>query len=145
MSTKPGTTGKRDYLGGRYSPDLEVVRPHEQVGNAGPHHANNPLIEVLGFGIGYSSFQGCVDHAVHTIDLFLLGQHRDVVLEGVWNPEIFAADVGNSLVGVPVLLFRQCLVDAVIEVAVMGEYDVSADVVQLERRSIAGQLGVQCS
>lgn len=67
--------GKRDYLCGRYSPNLEVVRPHEQVGNSGPHHANNPLIEVLGFGIGYSSFQRCVDHAVHTIDLFLLGQH----------------------------------------------------------------------
>lgn len=42
---------------------------------------------------------------------------------------------------VPVLLFGQCLIDAVIEITVMREYDMSADVVQLDEQSIASQLG----
>jgi hypothetical protein len=37
-------------------------------------------------------------------------------------------------VGVPVLLFRECLVDAVVEVLVVGEDNMAADVVELGGR-----------
>lgn len=52
-------------------------------------------------------------------------------MEGVWDPEALASDVGDTLVGVPVSLFGQCLVDAVVEVFVVGENDMAADIVEL--------------
>jgi hypothetical protein len=42
-----------------------------------------------------------------------------------------AADVGDALVGVPVVLLGQRLVDAVVEVLVVGEDDMATDVVEL--------------
>ena len=121
----------RSYLGGRDSPDLVVVRAHEDVGNTDTHHTDDPLIEVLGLGVGHASLQGSVNHAIDALDLLLLGQHGDVVLEGVGDPFVLAADVGDTLVSVPVLLLGEGLVDAVIEVLVVGEDNVAADVVQL--------------
>jgi hypothetical protein len=42
-----------------------------------------------------------------------------------------AADVRDTLVGVPVFLARQRLVDAVIKVLVVGEDDMATDIVEL--------------
>jgi hypothetical protein len=81
------------YLGGGHSPDLVVVRPHENVRNTLADVAQNPLIEVLGLGGGHARLEGGVDHAVHACDLVLLGEHGDVVLEGVGDPEALVADV----------------------------------------------------
>ena len=66
--------------------------------------------------------------------MVLLGQHGDVVLEGVRDPETLVADVRDTLVGVPVLLLGQGLVNAVVEVLVVGEDNVATNIVQLQNR-----------
>lgn len=124
------------YLGGRYSPDLVVVGAHEEVGNTNAHHADNPLIEVLGLGVGHASLQSGIDHAVNAPDLLLLGKHGDVVLERVGNPFALATNVGDTLVGVPIVILGESLVNAVVEVFVVGENNVATDVVQLPRMSV---------
>jgi hypothetical protein len=121
----------RIYLGGGNGPDLVVVGSHEEVGNTGTHHADNPLIEVLGLGVGNTGLKGSINHAVNALDLLSLGQHGDVVLEGVGNPLLLAANVGDTLVGVPILIPGKGLVDAVVEVLIVGEDNVTTDIVQL--------------
>jgi hypothetical protein len=54
---------------------------------------------------------------------------------------LLAADVGDTLVGVPVLVAGQSLVDAVVKVLVVGEDDMAADVVELAASAGRGQLG----
>jgi hypothetical protein len=44
-----------------------------------------------------------------------------------------AADVGDTLVGEPVVIVGEGLVDAVVEVLVVGEDDMATDVVELGR------------
>jgi hypothetical protein len=126
----------RIYLGGGNGPDLVVVGSHEEVGNTGTHHAHNPLIEVLGLGVGNTGLKGSIDHAINALDLLGLGQHGDVVLEGVGNPLLQAANVGDTLVGEPILIPGESLVDAVIEVLVVGEDNVATDIVQLWTESV---------
>lgn len=75
--------------------------------------------------------ESSVDHAVQASDLVLLGQHGDVVLEGVGDPKALVADVGDTLVLVPVILLGESLVDAVVEVLVVGEDDVATNIVEL--------------
>jgi hypothetical protein len=121
------------YLGGGNGPDLVVIGTHKQVGDTSTHHTDDPLVEVLGLGAGNASLHGSIDHAVNALDLLSLGQHGDVVLEGVGDPLLLAADVRDTLVGVPVVLLRESLIDAVIEVLVVGEDNVTTNIVQLER------------
>ena len=124
------------YLGGRHSPDLVVVGSHENIGNTSTHHADDPLIEVLGLGVGHTALHGSVNHAVNALDLLLLGEHGNVVLEGVRDPLASEADVGDTLVGVPVVIAGEGLVDAVIKVLVVREDDVSTDIVKLQTQSV---------
>ena len=63
-------------------------------------------------------------------------------MEREGDPETFVADVGDALVVVPVGIVWQGFVDAVIEVFVVGEDDVAADVVELADRSEKGSSGV---
>lgn len=119
------------YLGGGNSPDLVVVGAHEDVGKVLTHLSQNPLIEVLGLRPGQGVVHGGVNEAVDRCDLVLLWQHRDVVLERVGHPEALVADVGNALVVEPIILLGQRLVEAVVEVLVVGEDDMTADVVEL--------------
>lgn len=63
--------------------------------------------------------------------MVLLGQSGNVVLERVWDPDALVANVGDTLVVVPVGLVGQSLIDAVVEVLVVGEDDVAADIVEL--------------
>ena len=118
-------------LGGGNGPDLEVVRTHKNVGKTFTLHAKNPLVEVGWLSRRHTSLHGGVDQTLDTCDLLLLGKHGDVVLEGVGNPEALAADVGDTLVLVPVLILGKSLVDAVIEVLVVGEDNVATDIVKL--------------
>ncbi len=87
--------GHRDEtnLGGRNSPDLVVVRAHEDISNALANVADNPVIEVLGFGVGHARVESCINQAIDALDLVLLGQHRDIVLERVGDPETLVTDV----------------------------------------------------
>lgn len=119
------------YLGSGHSPDLEVVGPHEKVGDTGAHHANNPLVKGLGLGVGDTSLKSCIDHAIDALDLLLLGKHGNVVLERIWDPLALAAYVGDTLVGVPIILLRKGLIEAVVEILVVGEDDVTTDIVEL--------------
>jgi hypothetical protein len=64
--------------------------------------------------------------------LLFLGQHGDVVLERIWNPQTLASDVGDALVGIPVVFFGKGFIDAVVEVLVVGEDDMATDIVELE-------------
>jgi len=119
------------YLGGGNGPDLVVVRTHEKVGNTSTHHADNPLVEVLGLGVGNTGLKSSVNHAINALNLLLLGKHGDVVLEGVGDPFVQATNVRDTLVGEPVVLLGESLIDAVIEVLVVGEDNVATDIVQL--------------
>ena len=124
------------YLGGRHSPDLVVVGPHEDIGKTLAVHTQDPLIEVLGLSVGNANLQGSVDEVGETTSLILLGQHGNVVLEGVGNPEALVTNVGDTLVGEPVILLGKSLVDAVVEVLVVREDDVTTDIVELYSRYI---------
>jgi hypothetical protein len=127
-------------LGSRDGPDLVVVGAHEDVGNTLAGVADDPLVKVLGLRVGDAALEGGIDEAIHAGNLVLLGQHGNVVLEGVGDPEALVADVGDALVGVPVVLLGESLVDAVIEVLVVGEDDVTTDIVQLPRRGLSATL-----
>ena len=76
------------HLLSRDSPHLEVVRSHEDVGDALAHHAQDPLVEVLGGRGGHRVGDGGVDEAVDAADLVLKGERADVVLERVRNPSV---------------------------------------------------------
>jgi len=52
--------------------------------------------------------------------LVFFGNHGDVVLEGVGDPEAFVADVGDALVVVPVGFVGEGFVDDVVEVFVLA-------------------------
>lgn len=119
------------YISGGDGPHLVVVGSHEDVGNTLTHLAQNPLIEVLGLGVGNTVLQSSIDQALQRSDLVLLGQHGDVVLEGVGDPEALVANVGDTLVLVPVIILGESLVDAVVEVLVVGEDDVATNIVEL--------------
>ena len=93
--------------------------------------AHNPLIKVLGLGLGDSSLLRRINQTLNGCNLVLLGQHRDVVLERIRDPETLVADVGDTLVGIPVIVLRECLIDAIVEVLVVGEADVTTDIVEL--------------
>jgi hypothetical protein len=119
------------HLGGGHGPDLEVVWPHEEVGDADTHLAQNPLVKVLGLGVCHARLECGVNQAVDTLGLVVLVQHGQVVLEWVGDPLTLAADVGHTLVGEPVVVVGEGLVDAVVEVFVVGEDDMATDVVEL--------------
>ena len=124
------------YLGGGHGPDLVVVGTHEDIGETLTVHTQDPLIEVLGLGVGDTDLEGGVDEVRETLGLVLLGQNGDVVLEGVGNPEALVTNVGDTLVGEPVILLGKSLVDAVVEVLVVREDDVTTDIVELYSRYI---------
>lgn len=140
VSTPPSPSspwGMIAYLLGGNGPDLVVVRSHEDVGNSLTHHAHNPLVKVLGLGVGNTALESRVNDTLDAVDLVLLGEHGDVVLEGVRNPEALVANVGDSLVGVPVIILGESLVDAVVEVLVVGEDNVATDIVELEKIQVS--------
>lgn len=120
------------YLSGGHSPDLEVVRSHEEVSDANTHVTKNPLVESLGFRVGNTGFQSGINQAINALNLVLLGKHGDVVLERVGNPLALAAHIGDTLVVVPVIGLGESLIEAVVEVLVVGEDDMATNVVELQ-------------
>lgn len=119
------------HLGCRHSPHLVVVWSHEEVGKTTTHHAHDPLIKGGGLLVGHTGLKSSINHAIDALHLVLLGKHGDVVLEGVRDPFALAADVGDTLVAIPVIIFGEGFVDAVVEVFVVGENDMTTDVVKL--------------
>lgn len=120
----------KTYLRRRDSPDLEVVGSHEDLIQTLANISNVPIIKVARL-ISWSSnagFESSVNETAQTFCLFLLRKYRNVILEWVRNPDVLVTDVGDSLMFVPVRGFGEGLVQAVVEVLVMGEDDVSANV-----------------
>lgn len=109
----------KTHVFGWHGPHFVVVWGHEEIRNTLTVVSQNPLVKVLWLCVGNTSLKRGVDQALHTLDLVILRQHRDVVLKWVWNPEALALDVRHPLVSVPVGLVGQCLVDAVVEVLVV--------------------------
>jgi len=68
--------------------------------------------------------------------LVLLWQDRDIVLEWVWHPKLLAAHIRNTLVSIPVFGLGQCLVDAVVEVLVVGEDNMATNIVELRGKGL---------
>ena len=91
------------------------------------------FVEILRFVVGHPSLYCSINHAVQASSLVLLGEHRDVVLEGIRNPEALEADIGDALMRIPVIFVGKRLVNAVVEILVMREYDMATDVVELRR------------
>jgi hypothetical protein len=127
----------RSYLGGGYSPNLEVVWSHKQIGNTSTHHSNNPLVEVCGLVLCGASYQSSVNHAINAFHLLFGWQHGDVVLEWIWDPEVLASHVRDTFMGIPIILLGQCLIDTIIEVLVVGEDNVATNIIQLSGRQLA--------
>jgi hypothetical protein len=121
------------YLLRRHRPHLEVVWPHEEICNSRAHCAKDVLVKVFRLGIADASFQSSINHALHATDLVFLWQHGNVGLERVGDPEVFAADVGDALVGIPIGVFGKCFVDAIIKVLVVREDDMASDIVELSK------------
>lgn len=68
--------------------------------------------------------------------MLLLGKHGDVVLERIWDPKVLAANVGDTLVSVPVALVGKGLINDIVEVLVVREDNVASDVVELEAQLV---------
>lgn len=128
------------HLGCGHSPDLIVVWSHENVCHTRTHLTENPLVEVDRLRGSGASLESRIDHTINALDLILLGKHGDVVLERVGNPLVLATDVGDTLVVEPVALVGESLVKAVIEVLVVGEDNVTANIEELELRESVSQL-----
>jgi len=79
--------------------------------------------------------ESSVNETIQALCLVFFWQHGDVVLEWVRYPVVLAADVGNALMRVPVVLVREGLIDNVVEVLVVGEDNVTADIVKLVETS----------
>lgn len=98
-----------------------------------PNISNIPFVEVARFVCGSTDtgLQGSVNKAVETFHLLLLGQHGDVVLEGIGNPATMVADVGDTLVLVPVGGVGQGFIEAIVEVLVVREDDMTTNIEEL--------------
>lgn len=124
MSTKT-------YLTRRHRPHLKVIRPHENIRNPRPHIADIPLIEIPRLGTVGTSLQRSVNQRVNAPHLLLLREHGDVILERVRDPPPLVADIRDSLVRIPVGFLGEGFVQTVVEVLVVREDDVAADVEEL--------------
>ena len=60
-----------------------------------------------------------IQQAFHTLSLFLGRENGDVVLEWVRNPSVVKADIGYTLMFVPVVFLRKSLEDNIIKVLVV--------------------------
>lgn len=123
--------GKYIYLGCRHGPDLEVIGSHKNVSDSLASHAQNPLVKCPGLGIGNAAFECRVDKAVDAYNLVILGKHGDVVLERVGDPKALVPNIRDSLVVKPVVFVGERLVQAVIKVLVVGEDDMTTNIVEL--------------
>lgn len=119
------------YLGCWKCPHFEVVRSHEKIRNTNSHHSDNPFIESCRWSIWNTCLHGRVNHACNTFDLILLRQHGDVILKRIRDPKILAADIRYTLVDVPVILHWQSFINAIIEIFIMREYNMTAHIIEL--------------
>lgn len=58
-------------------------------------------------------------------------------MKGVWNPKILATNIGDALVGIPIVFLGQCLVDTIIKVFIMREDNMTTNIVELGAHLLA--------
>lgn len=123
----------RAHLGGGYGPNLEIVWTHEDLSKTLSHISNVPFVKILGLvrWVTGTGIQRCVDQALQAFCLLFFGQNGDIVLERIRYPLALVADVRDPLVRVPVGGLWQGLVDAVVEILVVREDDVTSNIEQL--------------
>lgn len=121
------------YLGRGDGPDFEIVRTHKDLVQALSDISDVPLIKVARLirRSPPTGFKSSIDQTTKTSGLLFLRKDRNVVLEGVWDPEALVANIRDALVFVPVVRVGQGLVEAVVKVLVVGEDDVSTNIEQL--------------
>jgi hypothetical protein len=125
--------GNGAYLGRGDGPDFKVVRTHKDLVQALSNVSDVPLIKVARLirRSPPTGFKSSIDQTTKASSLLLLGKDRNVVLEGIRDPEVLISDIRDALVLVPVVRVWQGLVEAVIKVFVVGEDDVSTNIEQL--------------
>ena len=107
------------YLGCWHGPDFVVIWRHEILCNTFATVPQNPFVEIFGFGVDDTCFERSVNQTVHALDLVLSWKRRDIVLEWIWYPKTLESDIGDALVGIPVISIGECFVYAVVEVLVV--------------------------
>ena len=132
MAVRQSLLTQKTYLTWRHGPHLKVVRTSKDIREGCSQIPHIPLVKVLRLSVGHAGVQRSIDQGVDTLDLVVLGQNRDVVLEGVGHPETLVADIRDTLVGVPVGFIGESLVETVVKVLVVREDDMAADIVELE-------------
>jgi hypothetical protein len=120
------------YLRSRHSPHLEIIRPHINIRNPLAEITHNPLIKVFWLGVCNAGLERGVNQCLDAFHLVVFRERGDVVLEGERHPAALVAHVRYALVVVPVVCCWEGLVDAVVEVFVVREDDVAADVEELQ-------------
>ena len=111
--------GGRHHLE-RMGPDLEIVRHHKILGDAGTENRIDPILKVVA---GQATLLS-LDDTQNALMEYLRGQAVDIVLERIWHEAI-----EHPYPGFPQMLIvvaAQHLLDEIIEVAVMAEHDMSA-------------------
>mmetsp|Transcript_14864 Transcript_14864/g.41788 ORF Transcript_14864/g.41788 Transcript_14864/m.41788 type:complete len:575 (-) Transcript_14864:45-1769(-) len=119
------------HLRGGHSPHLEVVWPHEDVGNPLTHDTHDPLIKVLRLTLGRGAGYLGRHQPVQAVYLIFLVQGTDVVLERIGDVAALDPDIRHSLQGVPMLLPGAAgCVKQLVKVLVVAEDHVAAHVKQ---------------
>lgn len=121
------------HLGRRHGPDFEIIWTHEDLSKMLSHVSYVPLIEILRpvRGVADTSFKRGIYQTLDTSCLLLFRQNGDVILERVWYPLALIADIRDPLVRIPVGRLWEGFVDAIVEVLVVREDDVSSNIKQL--------------
>lgn len=116
-------------------PDFKIVRSHKDAVQVVAHGAQIPLVKRLGLvaRVARARLQRGLDETLETQRLLVGVERGDAVLEGVRYPAVLVSAVRDALVLVPVVWPGQRLVEAVIKVFVVGEDDMTADIVKLKR------------
>lgn len=121
------------YLGCWNSPNLKVIRTHENLIQTISNIPNVPLVKVtrLVRGGTRAGLESSINKTVQALHLLVFGQQGDVVLEGIGDPTVLVADVGDTLVLIPVGGTRQGFIEAIVEVLVVREDDMTTDIEEL--------------
>lgn len=108
----------------RVCPHLEVVGLHKDIRQAGPECGMDPLLKICRVRQGALRD---LEQALEALVEVILRKTMNIVLEGVGNEAIANPDPGFTLMMQPAILSQEGD-HGIIEVLVMGELDMAADI-----------------
>src|SRR5262249_9046860 len=115
----------------RGRPDLQVVRDHEVLGDSRPEPGLDPLVEVRVSPGPVDRLR--LDQPDEALDHGLLGERREVVLEGIADVAVLELDPALPVDPAHAVLAQE-LVQERVEVGIAGEDDVARDVPRVALR-----------